>query len=105
MKWHNLGIFTLTNEWQLTTPIKAELFRITHLSTPIEKDYIKSLIAQGFEEGEMISIFAPRLLSCRQEREIFLFSLLNDVEKQLTFKRLDSEKDIIWKIKIEYIEL
>lgn len=102
MDWELLGNFTLTEEWQLTTLIKAELFRVTHLSVPIKQDYVKAVIAQGFKDDEIVSVFTPQRLSCRQEKEIFSFSSSISLDKRILFRRLDKANDIIWKIKIEF---
>lgn len=103
MNWQTLGEFTLIEDWQLTVPTQKEIFRVTHLSYPINKDYVLALVAQVFEVDEIISIFAPQRLSCRQEREIFNFPTLRNLKRSLAFKRLDKDKEIIWRIKVECI--
>lgn len=102
MNWQPLGNFTLTEEWQLSIPIKAELFRVTHLSVPLKQDYVKAVIAQGFKDDHIVSVFTPQRLTSRQEKEIFNFSNFINSEKNILFKRLDKATDIIWKIKLEY---
>lgn len=102
MVWQDLGIFTLNQEWQSTAPISGELFRVTHLSVPIKQDYVKAVIAQGFQDDSIPSIFTPQRLSYRQEKEVFSFLGFNSLEKRIIFKRLDKATEIIWKIKVEY---
>lgn len=103
MNWQTLGEFILNEEWQFSELTQMELFRITHLSCPIEKDYILGVLAQAFEINQpIITIFAPRKLSCRQEREIFNLPTLRNLSRSLVFKRLDKDKGIIWKIRVEY---
>lgn len=100
--WESLGNFTINEEWQLTLPVNAEIFRITHLSVPIKQEYIKAVVAQGFQDDDtIISISSPQRLTCRQEKEIFSFPSLDNLEKQIVFKRLDKASEIIWKIQIE----
>jgi translation elongation factor EF-Tu-like GTPase len=51
MEWKYLQIIEITENWQLITS-DAEIFRVTHLSVPIEKDYIKAVIAQASQEND-----------------------------------------------------
>ncbi|BBD66330.1 hypothetical protein NIES4072_64010 [Nostoc commune NIES-4072] len=99
--WSSLGIFSVEEHWKLTTTTKAELIRITHLSVPIRQDYVKAVIAQGFQEDAIISISTPQRLTCRQEKEIFSFPNLDNLEKRIVFRRLDKANEIILKIKVE----
>ena len=103
LMWQSLGSFTLNEEWQLTlpVPVNAEIFRITHLSVPAKQDYVKAVIAQGFQDDAVLSILAPQRLTCRQEKEIFSFPSLDNLEKRIVFKRLDKASEIIWIIQIE----
>lgn len=102
MIWVNLGTFTITAEWQFTPVFNSDLVRVTHLSVPLKQDYVKAALTHSLQDDLIISLFNPRRLTCRQEKEIFNFPSLDGISKSLGFKRLDTNLDIIWKIKIEY---
>lgn len=102
MIWEDLGTFSITPEWQFSPNFESDLVRITHLSVPLKQDYVKAALAHGFQDDLIISVFNPRRLTCRQEKEIFSFPSLDQIPKSLAFKRLDTNIDITWKIKLEY---
>ena len=104
MTWISLGTFIITAEWQFTPFFNSDLIRITHLSVPLPEDYIKAVFAHGFQDDLIISLFNPRRLTCRQEKEIFTIPDLVGIPKSLVFKRLDTNLDIFWKIRIEYYD-
>lgn len=101
MSWEPLGTFSVLENWTFTNFTKAELIRVTHLSVPIRQDYVKAVIASGFQDDLLVSLFSPQRLTCRQEKEIFSFPNLGSLDKKIVFRRLDKESKIIWKIKIE----
>lgn len=104
MHWQPLGDYLLSNQWQTTPPVKAELFRVTSLSTPTKQDYVKGAIAQGIEHEGILSLYLPQRLNCRQEKEIFLFKNIEDSPKSIVFKRIDKAFEIDWIIRVEYTE-
>ena len=104
MHWQALGDYLLSNQWQATPHVKAELFKVTSLSTPAKQDYVKGAIAQGIEHEGILSLYLPQRLNCRQEKEIFLFKNIDDSPKSIVFKRIDKLFEIDWIIRIEYTD-
>ena len=102
MPWQSIGSYTLTNDWILSPPVIGEVFRIIHqpLQNPQNK-YIKAAFAQCFiDQG--LNIFEPKRLSYRKESEIFIhFFPAGLTSRQLAFKRLDENLNIIWSIEAE----
>lgn len=100
--WLELGTYTLQNDWLYTPIVKAQTFRITHLSVPIrQQEYVKAVIGLDFYEDEIPSILNPQRLTSRQEREIFNFISFDDSPRRLIFKRLEKSQ-VIWRIKVEF---
>lgn len=104
MPWINLGTYTLNDEWQMTSPIEGEIFRVTSQEIPnLGNTYVKGVIAQAFDEGG-INIFNPKILSYRSELEIFPFYFPVGIALQsLAFKRLDSDPNP-WIIQAEVFQ-
>ncbi|MCC5640231.1 hypothetical protein LC593_31245 [Nostoc sp. CHAB 5844] len=102
MTWQSLGTFLISTEWGLTPLISTEVFRVSHLSVPVRNDYVKAVIALGFnDETGFINIFNPQRLTPRNEKEIFSFPKFEGLERRLAFKRLDKADGLIWLIEIE----
>ena len=102
MPWQFIGSYLLNKDWVLTPPVLGEVFRITHrpLQNP-EKKYIKAVFAQCFIDRGL-NIFEPKRLSYRQESELFIhFFPAGLTSRQLAFKRLDENLNIIWSIEAE----
>ena len=102
MPWKLIGLYTLTNDWILTPPVIGEVFRIKHL--PVlnpENKYIKAVFAQAFNDGGL-NIFEPKRLSYRTEPEVFIHFFPTGIsQRQLAFKRLDDNTNILWRIQAE----
>ncbi|RAM50397.1 MAG: hypothetical protein C6Y22_17530 [Hapalosiphonaceae cyanobacterium JJU2] len=101
MPWLSLGEITLTQDWQISTPVEGEIFRIRHLSLDNpKKEYLKAVISPAFVD-DGLNILSPKRLTYREEREIFLFYFPSGVaSQQLAFKRLDVT-DIQWTVSAE----
>ena len=101
--WEDLGVFNLSSDWVFTPVVASEIFRITHLSVPInQQDYIKAVVALDFPGNTLVNIFNPQRLTARHEQETFYFARFDNSARRLAFKRVDKSKEVIWKIRIEY---
>lgn len=101
MPWQSLGILTLNQQWVHTLPVVGELFRVTHYPVDNRNErYLKGVVCQGFfDDG--LNIFDRKLLTWREEKEVFLFLFPVGLDEHfLAFKRLD-ENSIVWNIKAE----
>lgn len=102
MPWQFLAQINLTHEWQVTSPVEGEIFRISH--EPLEitgKDYLKAVISPAFVD-DGLNLLSPKRLTYREEKEVFLFYFPAGIAlQQLAFKRLDSATDIEWAINAE----
>ena len=102
MPWNNLGIYFVKDDWTLTPPVTAELFRIKHLKIyQSEKYYLKGVIAQAFKDSSGVNTFGDKRFSYRPEPEIFEFYFPVGLgQHSLAFKRLD-DSNIFWRIQVE----
>ncbi len=101
MAWELLTEASLLPEWQLTTPVQGEIFRIRHdaIINP-QREYLKAVISPCFVDAG-VNLLSPKRLSYREENEIFLFYFPNGIAaQQIAFKRLDTTS-INWNIQIE----
>lgn len=103
MPWEKLGIFFITNNWTLTKPVEAELFRIKHFKIfQSNKYYLKGVIAQAFKDSFGLNTFGDKRLGYREQPEIFEFYFPVGLgEHSLAFKRLDESK-VTWRIEVEF---
>ena len=102
MTWQFIAEINLTHEWQVTTPIEGEIFRISH--EPLSntgKEYLKAVISPAFVD-DGLNLLSPKRLTYREEKEVFLFYFPTGMAlQQLAFKRLDLTTDIEWIISTE----
>lgn len=102
MPWESLGTISVTDDWQFTAPVEAEIFRLTQLSVIGDyQDIPRGVVAQGFQDS-VVNIFSPKIFTYRDESEIFLFNFPFGIQQHsLCLKRL-SKENINWSIQAEY---
>lgn len=101
MTWEFVGQINLTKDWQVTTPVSGEIFRLNHEHLDIaNKEYLKAVISSAFVD-DGLNLLLPKRLSYREEKEVFLFYFPSGLaSQQLAFKRLD-ESPVEWKVNLE----
>lgn len=102
MPWEKLGVFFVKDDWTLTKPVEAELFRIKHFKIyQSNKYYLKGVIAQAFKDSFGINTFGDKRFGYRNDPEIFEFYFPVGLgERSLAFKRLDNS-EVSWRIEVE----
>ena len=106
MSWIFLGEFQPSKNWQFTTPVEGELFRVSHKLNRIDtfnKQLARGVLAQGFDDGR-VNIFKNQLFTYKEEDEILALYYPQGLgERSLCFKRLDDSADE-WSILVEVFQ-
>ncbi|KJH69401.1 hypothetical protein [Aliterella atlantica] len=105
MEWQAVGNITTTKDYAFTPIITGTLFKLKHTSAVANKSDLKIIIRQAFENDGQLALFDYKLINCKVEQDILLFSLPKGLpSRKLAIKRVDNLSDS-WSIEIESLEI
>lgn len=101
MEWQPVGTITTTRDYAFTPVVTSTLFKLKHTSAIATKSDLKIVIRQAFEDDDQLALFDYKLINCKAEQDILLFSLPKGLPgRKLAIKRVDNLSDS-WSIEIE----
>lgn len=104
MEWQAVGSITTTRDYAFTPVVTGTLFKLKHITTGNNSN-LKVVIRQAFEDSGQLALFDHKLINCKVEQDIILFSLPKGLAgRRLAIKRVDNLSDN-WTIEIASLEI
>jgi hypothetical protein len=105
MEWQPVGTIATTSNYVFTLAITGTLFKLKHITESSKRSSLKIAIRQAFEDNGTIALFDYKLINCKVEQDILLFSLPKGLNnRRLAFKRVDNYLSEDWLIEIESLD-
>lgn len=106
MEWQPVGTIATSSNYVFTPVIAGTLFKLKHISQSSTKSNLKIAIRQAFKDNGSLAFFDYKLINCKAEQDIILFSLPKGLNnRKLAFKRVDNYLSENWLIEIESLEI
>lgn len=106
MEWQPVGTITTSSNYAFTPIITGTLFKLKHINQSLSKSNLKIAIRQAFEDNGDLALFDYKLINCKVEQDIILFSLPKGLtNRRLAFKRVDNYLDESWIVEIESLDI
>lgn len=105
MPFIKVGRFNLTDKWQFTPEITGELIKIETVDYVFaNEEYLKAAVALAFKTEDETNTLFRQLLSYRNEKDLFEFSIPRGVENwSIGLKRLD-KSSVAWLVDVYVFE-
>lgn len=101
MEWQTVGTVATSSNYIFTPVVTSTLFKLKHIAEGENKSRLKIAIRQAFEDDGSLAFFDYKLINCKNEQDIILFSLPQGLAgRKLAFKRVDNLIDD-WTIEIK----
>lgn len=106
MEWQSVGTILTSGDYVFTLAVTGTLFKLKHITESPKRSSLKIAIRQAFEDDGNIALFDYKLINCKVEQDILLFSLPRGLNnRKLAFKRVDNYLSENWLIEIESLEI
>lgn len=104
--WRSINTFYLNNNWQYSSPVQGEIFRVkSYYIDNFNNQYLKGVVASIFvDDQQIVNLVESRRLSYRLEPEIFTFYFPPGLGNQrIGVKRLDTT-NLDWSVEVEVFQ-
>ena len=101
MEWLSIGAIYTNQSYTFTPVVTGTLFKLKHISQSNVKNSLKVAIRQAIDDNGNLALFDYKLINCKVEQDILLFSLPKGLpSRRLAIKRVDNLSDS-WTIEIQ----
>jgi hypothetical protein len=106
MDWTTVGTIITNEQYTYTPVVTGTLFKLKHITESLKKSSLKIAIRQVFEDNGSLALFDYKLINCKVEQDILLFSLPRGLtNRKLAMKRVDNLLEQYWTIEIEQLDI